>query len=138
VVVIELLGNILPHLINFLLLLQFQLLHQIKCCCFVILHVSVPSTSEFLVLQSLCIFNTNEFSLLSQFHIVQLSLLLITTPSVKYLFEFICHHIISIFFVSLSQLIHYTEKSNDSLIRQEINPCLREQCSVFLSLNIND
>ena len=94
-VVIKLFSHVLPHLINFVNLFGLQLLNKIKSCLLVVCHILVPSISELLILQPLCILNIDELPLLRNPHIVVLAPLLILTPPVKYLLVLVSHHVIS-------------------------------------------
>ena len=104
--IIELFSDVLLHVRQFMRMLLFQLFYQVKSSWFVVTHVLVPSLWKLLILQALCIFNVYEFSLLSDSHIMLLSLLFILTPSVENFLKLICHHVVALDFVSFSYFVH--------------------------------
>lgn len=120
-VVVELFSDVTTHFVNFSELFLFELFDQIECSFFIVGHVLVPGISKFVVLESLGVFNVHKFSLLSDSHVVMLSLLLITAPPVENSFELIGHHVVALGLIALSHLVHDFQESYDPLIGQKIN-----------------
>ena len=121
-IIVELFGHISAHFLNFMDLLCFQLLHEVVSGALVVLHVFVPGVGKLLILESLGIFYVYQLSLLSNPHIMVLSLLLIGAPTVKHLLEFICHHIIPSTFIPPSHFIH--DPKSTKCIKTPINKIL--------------
>lgn len=148
-VVIELVGYILSHLLDLLGLLNFQLLHQIERSLLVVLHVLVPGVGELRVLDPLGVLDVEKLPLLGNLHVMLLSLLLVAAPPIENLLELVGHHIVSHGLVPLSHLVHYStgcgqqihnghllQKCHDPLVGQEVHSRLRKQSSIFLPIEV--
>ena len=79
----EVFRNLLLMKNELLFLLHLQLLNQLKRCALIVAHVLVPGIAELLELELLCTFDVDKLLLLSQAHVLFLSLLLRSTELLK-------------------------------------------------------
>ena len=121
VIVVELFSDVLPHIVSLVGLLNLELLNEVKGRPFIVCHILIPSISELVVLEPLCVLDVHELSLLSDLHVVMLPLLLISAPPVENAFKLISHHVVSHGFIPLAHLIHDLEEGHDPLIREEVD-----------------
>ena len=105
-VVVEFLSDIISHGDKLVFLFGFQLRNEFESCLFIICHVFIPSIGKFLVLESLGVFNIGELSRLRDSHIMCLSLLFVSAPSIKDFLKLVCHHVISHALVTFSHFVH--------------------------------
>ena len=106
VIFIKLLGNWLQQLDKFLSLLFFELIYMHMSCLLVVGHEFIPILCKFKVLYLLGFFNGYKFTMLSNSHVVSLSVLFFSSPASEYIFQITSHQIVLISFVLFAHLIY--------------------------------
>ena len=105
-IVIKLFSNHFAHFFQLPKLADFQVFNQVESSCFIISHVSIPGFSKLSILYFLSLFNVYQLSLLSNSHIVTLSLLFVIAPPIKNFLKPIGHHVVTNMFIPFTNFIH--------------------------------
>ena len=117
VVVLEFLSVVLKILVYLVDVLQFKRVNHVEGRLLVVLHVLVPGFREQHILDLLILFDVDEFAMLSNFHVVLLSVCLIQAPSLEHFSVLVGHQIVVILFILSSGIVDQLKESDHSLIR---------------------